>query len=342
LEDASEDRNSYIGDQTVIGTYAMAILPLTPKLKFQGGARVEITDATTTSRDTTLTQGILDLTDILPAGNFVYALQDNMNLRAGYSRTLARPTFREFSPFVSFDFVQDFLLVGNPNLERTLIDNFDVRWEWYPTPGEVISFSGFYKDFDGPIEKVIEPRAGGSVQELTFRNVPRARALGLEFELRKNLGFLGPFFEPFQLGMNASLIQSEVDIDPAELELLRSVVPDRSAERPLYGQSPYAVNGELAYINDSLGVKASLSYNVFGERIAVVGGINPDIYEQPRGLLNFSISKSLGNRWSARIRANNLLNPEYKFTQDYEGVEYIYQLYTVGRSYSLSFTYNIK
>lgn len=342
LEDASEDRNSYIGDQTVVGTYAMAILPLTPKLKFQGGARVEITDAVTTSRDTSLTQGILDLTDILPAGNFVYALQDNMNLRAGYSRTLARPTFREFSPFVSFDFVQDFLLVGNPNLERTLIDNFDVRWEWYPTPGEVISVSGFYKDFDGPIEKVIEPRAGGSVQELTFRNVPRARALGLEFELRKNLGFIGPFFEPFQLGMNASLIRSEVDIDPAELALLRSVVPDRSADRPLYGQSPYAVNGELAYLNDSLGIKASLSYNIFGERIAVVGGINPDIYEQPRGLLNFSISKSLGNRWSARIRANNLLNPEYKFTQDYEGEEYIYQLFTVGRTYSLSFTYNIK
>ncbi|MEM9935980.1 MAG: TonB-dependent receptor [Bacteroidota bacterium] len=342
LTDASEDRNIYRGEQDVLGVYAMTVLPITPKLKFQGGARLEITDASTVSQDSSVAQGLLDLTDVLPSANFIYALQDNMNLRFGYTRTLARPTFREFSPFVSFDFIQDFLLVGNPNLERTLIDNFDVRWEWYPTPGEVISVSGFYKDFDKPIEKVIEPRAGGSVQELTFRNVPSAEVLGVEIELRKDLDFLGPFFESFQLGLNASLIDSKVDINQQELDFIRSVDPERSANRPLYGQSPFAVNGELAYLNDSLGIKASVSYNIFGERISVVGGANPDVYEQPRGLLNVSVSKDLGNRWSARLRANNLLNPDYKHVQEYRGVEYIYQLFNVGRTYSLSFTYNIK
>ncbi len=340
LQDASQERNNYNGELTILGLYAMGEIPFSTRLKGIVGVRFEQTDATAISEDQNLDQGKLDLDDFLPASHLIYAIDENMNLRAGYARTIARPTFREFSPFVSFDFVGDFILVGNSSLNRTLIDNVDLRWEWFPSPSELITVSAFYKNFKDPIEKVINSEAFNL--ELTFENVGNAEALGLEFEFRKTLEFISPSLANFQVGGNASLIRSRVDIDESEVELIQSVDPDRDSRRPLYGQSPFAVNAELAFVdNIKTGINASLSYNIFGERITVVGGINPDVYEQPRGLLNFSIRKELGN-FAVRFRARNLLNPEYRQIQEYLGQEYIYQNYTVGRSYSLSLSYQIR
>ncbi|RMG18186.1 MAG: TonB-dependent receptor [Bacteroidetes bacterium] len=344
VQDVSELRNVYRGQQEIWAAYGMLTLPLSKKFKLITGARFEATDAFTETDDPDKGRGILELKDILPAFNMIYGLRSNMNLRAGYGRTLARPTFREFAPFTSFNFVQDFLLSGNPNLSRTLIDNFDLRWEWYPALDELISVSAFSKRFTNPIEKVIEARAPGSSAsaEQIYANVDRADALGVEVEFKKNLGFLGAAFSHFQLGGNVSFLRSRVDINADELAKIHSVDPTRPNRRPLYGQSPYSFNGELAYIHHDNGIRASLSYNVFGERIVVVGGTEPDVYEQPRGLLNFSVSKTLTKGFSLRLRANNLLDPEYKYVQRYKGQEFIYESYSAGRSFSLSLTYNLK
>lgn len=348
LQDNSNEENQYTGDQSVLGVYAMIELPLSEKLRFVGGIRYEDTDSETISQDTTLEIGILDNQDWLPSANLIYALRENMNLRLGYSRTLARPTFREFAPFASFDFIGDFILNGNPGLDRTLIDNYDVRFEWFPDFNEIISISAFYKDFTNPIEKVILPTGGSDIQ-LQFRNVPKAEALGLEFEFKKNLGFLGEFFQNFQVGGNVSLIRSRVDRDSAEFIRVESGFTDPEERRQLFGQSPYAINAELAYIDRVKGWEGSLSINVFGERISAVGGNFPDVKEQPRPLLNFSLAKQFG-RFKVRLRANNLLNPKFEQTQLYEQTlldgtkisdEYIYQSYRVGSSFSVGVSYSL-
>ncbi len=339
LELGSLPENSYVGSQTVLAFYGMVELPLTDRLKFVGGARMESTEAEVISGNSDIDPGVLSLNDILPSANLIFAVKNNMNLRGGYSRTLARPSFREFAPYSSFDFVGDYLLTGNPDLKRTLIDNYDLRWEWFPSPRETITISGFYKGFTDPIEKVLEARAANI--EFTFANVAEATVYGVEFEFRKNMGFLMSGLKNLELSGNVALIKSEVSIDPLELSVIRSVDPDRPATRPMFGQSPYSVNGEALYISDSLGLTISLSYTVFGERIAVVGGKSaPDVYEQPRGLMNLSISKNLG-RFGIRFRANNLLDPEYKQTQSYKGQEYMFQNYSLGRSFSLGLSYKI-
>ncbi|MEZ4829697.1 MAG: TonB-dependent receptor [Bacteroidia bacterium] len=341
VQDVSELRNRYSGSERIQAAYAMIELPVSERLKFVGGARYEGTQIETQSEDPNVAGGLIDLHDILPAISTLYQIKENLNLRGSYARTIARPTFREFAPFVSFDFVGDYNLVGNPNLTRTLIDNADLRLEWYPTPGELISVSGFYKNFQNPIEKVLVPQAANT--ELTYRNVPNGTAYGLEFEFRKLLGFIAPgsVLDNFQVGGNFSLIHSEVDIANDEYQKMIDVDPTRSRTRPIFGQSPYAVNGELAYINDSLGTKISLNYNIFGQRLVLVGGVNPDVYEQPRGLLNFSLSQKIKYGLSVTIRANNLLNPEYKQTQVYKETEYIFQNYRLGRSFSLGISYSL-
>ncbi|MEL6671534.1 MAG: TonB-dependent receptor [Bacteroidota bacterium] len=341
-QDASEDRNDYTGDQTILAGYLMVELPLTNRLKVITGARYEGTDVTTVSNDSSIAPGVLDLNDILPAANFVAKLSEKMNLRAGYSRTLARPTFREFAPFASFDFDGDFLLVGNPELQRTLIDNADLRWEFYPSLTELVSVSLFYKNFTNPIERILDPRAQNP--QYQFRNVDNGVAYGAEFEIKKNFGFVSDALRKLTLGANLALIQSRIDINELEYQNIIAVDDTRPRRRPMFGQSPYAVNAELAYIDkEDLGLQASLSFNMFGERIAIVGGSDPDIYEQPRGLMNFSLAKTFG-MFSIRFRANNLLDPEYKMTQEYRpeiNDPFVFRSYTLGRSYSLGISVSL-
>ena len=120
--------------------------------------------------------------DILPAINLTYTLIDNMNIRLAYTRTLSRPTFREIAPFASFSPVAP-TIVGNPDLKRTLIDNIDLKWEYFMKPGEVISFGVFYKNFTDPIEMVDNPVAVNP--EISYQNVEQAQNYGFEADFRK-------------------------------------------------------------------------------------------------------------------------------------------------------------
>jgi hypothetical protein len=334
------DRNQYDGTLNVIGAYLMTELALSNRLKAVGGLRYEYADALIVSKDANVAPGGLNDHDFLPVLNFIFAQKDNMNIRAGYARTLARPTFREFAPFESFDFAGDFTLIGNPDLQRTLIDNVDARWEWFFTPSEIISFSAFYKHFENPIERVNDPTVDNP--RFIFMNNTDANTYGVELEFKKNFAFVNSRLENLTFGGNVSLIRSSITINEQEYEEIISVDPERSQQRPMFGQSPYAANAELAYVDkDKTGLQLSLNYNVFGPRIAVVGGKSPDVYEKPRSLMNLSIGKDLGEHVSIRLRANNLLNPAYRMTYEYKGVEYDFQNYKIGRSFSIGLTVKI-
>lgn len=342
IKDASETRNQYSAEQSIAAGYGMVDLPLTQKLKFIGGARYELTDIYVVSKDQSLKPGLLTQGDILPSANLTYTANEFLKFRTNWSRTLARPVFRELAPFNSFDFVGDFVLIGNPYLQRTLIDNFDLRAEWYPTPSEIISVSGFYKHFQNPIERVINTGSAGATEQ-TFRNVDEATVVGVELEIKKKLSFLPGQLKHLRIGANGSLIRSVLAVDAQELILNQALNPDAPTTRPMFGQSPYSVNGELAYLNDTTGWAGSVNFNVFGPRIAavVVGG-GPNVYEKARPSLDVTVSKMLFDRLTLRLRARNLLNPEYKLVQEFKGNENVFQSYTVGRSFTLGISYAFK
>ena len=345
LDDATELRNSYRGDQNVLAGYGMVELPLNRRLRLITGARYEKTTINVASVDPSETPAAIDNGDLLPSASLIYALnQDStnniMNFRGSYSRTLARPTFRELATFASFDFLGGLILVGNPDLERTRIDNFDLRWELFPTTRELISVSAFYKNFENSIERVFNTAAQND--ELTFRNVPSAQLYGVEFEFRKSLEFLTPALSNFRASGNVVLIKSQVDIDSQQLDLIRELDPTASPTRAMFGQSPYSVNGELAYVNDSIGLNASANFNVFGPRISNVSrGATPNVVEQPRPTLDVSIAKSFGPL-SIRFRARNLFNPLFEQTQTLKGQDFVFRSYRVGRTFSLGISYTFE
>ena len=338
VSEDSELRNNYDGDQQIGAGYLMLDLPLSRQLKVVGGVRYESTLLDVASHDASLSPGRLDEKDWLPSMNAVYQVVDDMNVRGAYSRTLARPSFRELAPFASFLFVGDYTFVGNSALKRTLIENYDLRWEWFSRPGEIYAISYFYKKFENPIERVIVTTNG----EIQFQNVDNANVTGVELEFRKQFDQVHPFLSNFQIGGNLSLVRSQVDIAPAELAIIRALDPTSGDSRKLQGQSPYVVNIDAMYDNLGTGTLVSVHYNVFGERLAEVStGGTPNAFEQPAGMLDITGSQRLGGRVTLKFSAKNLLDPDIKKVHPFNNAEFIRSLYKRGRTYSLGLSYGI-
>ncbi|NQX92897.1 MAG: TonB-dependent receptor, partial [Flavobacteriales bacterium] len=112
--------------------------------------------------------------------------------------------------------------------------------------------------------------------------------------------------------------------------------------RPLFGQSPYIVNTILTYTNDSIGFNTALSFNVQGEKLILVtkGGL-PDIYQQPMPTLDFSINKIFKQRFQIGFRIQNILAPDNRKIYTYKDVEYDWNTYNIGRTFSFSLGYRI-
>ena len=337
--DATTIRSNYDGDQDVSALYGMIEMPIYEKLKIIAGTRYETTDMEVVSQDSTAIGADINNKDWLPAAALIYKVSRNMNIRVSYGKTLARPNLRELAPFRSYEFLGDYILIGNTNLKRSLIDNYDIRWEWFERPGEIYAVSLFYKKFRDPIERAFDP----STQLISYQNVPEAQTYGAEFEFRKKLDFISGLFKNFMLNTNLSLIKSKVDIPEEEYEtLIKPFDPDAESTRPLFGQSEYIVNVELAYVDYEAGTSIALLYNIAGERLTEVTlGVTPDVYEQPRAMLDFTLNQSLGWGFGFKVAAKNILDSKHKNVITFKDKEYIYDSYSSGRSFSVGLSYSI-
>lgn len=346
LLENSPARANYNADRDVQAYYGMVKIPVTRNFKAIVGARVESTKIVTTSFDETLPDELreakLDQTDVLPSVNVVYELGQRMNLRAAATQTLARPTFRELAPFQSFNFVGGDVQEGNPLLNRTLITNYDLRWEWFVRPGEIFAISGFYKDFTNPIERVL--RNVGEGRFVGFQNVETAQVFGAEFEARKRLDTFTsqPILSRISIGGNFSLVDSRVDIPQEEMNIILVSHPGASDTRQLVGQSPFLVNLNAVYENLESGTAIGLYYTVFGDRLlAVTEGATPDVFEQARADLDFTFSKKVSSGFRMKVGAKNLLGTDVKQVQSFKGTDYEYLSYSRSRTLSIGLTYEI-
>lgn len=244
--------------------------------------------------------------DFLPAAGLVFTVRDDMFIRLAYGGTVARPQSRELSSFQSNDFVRRRTVLGNPDLKRTLIQNFDLRWEMFPSATEVFAISAFYKMFKDPIETVIL----NSGDTVGFQNIDSAKNYGLELEARARLDALNDMLEAWSLLSNLAIIRSRVDLTEEEQRIATS------AQRPLEGQSPYVFNVGLGFEPANTGFSTFLYYNVFGRRLQEVGtGGIPDVYEEPFHSLDWTAYYEINKHFTANLSAQNLLLQPSRYTQ---------------------------
>jgi outer membrane receptor protein involved in Fe transport len=235
---------------------------------------------------------------VFPAINVVQSFTGNQNLRFSYSTTVNRPEFRELAEFEFTDVVGSRAVRGNPNLQRALIQNLDARWEMFPGGRNVLSVSGFYKNFDKPIERIVIAAANPIA---TFQNADRARNFGVELETAYELG-RGMF-----LNANYTFVDSRIALLPEQ----RTV--QTSLERPLAGQSKNLFNITAEYAVRGFSARALVNYA--GDRISDVGSNQaPDIVEQGRATVDLVVTQRFG-RFNVRLSGENLTDSEYLFTQ---------------------------
>ena len=333
LRESTRSTDNYLADHNIYASYLMLDLPITTKWQVMTGVRLESSDQTVTTFDPFVAsrkeiEANLETLDWLPGLNVTYRLTERMNLRLAASRTITRPDFRELAPFEFTDFVGGRTILGNPDLERTQIDNFDFRWETFPQIGGILAVSAFYKRFQKPIEQIVQPQAE---VRITYENAEGANNYGLELEARQNLGVLTEALRKFSINTNAALISSQVVL-PEDVGI------QTSSERPLQGQCPYIVNVSVGFEDPNWGISSAIAYNIFGRRLSEVGNHGvPDVYEQPRGQLDVSFSRTVANYFKFSVSAKNLLDPYVH----YKIGDATYLEYKLGRSFSFGISYNL-
>lgn len=353
VEGNYEISNSYDATQTNMGVYVSNEFAPFEKLKAIIGVRMEqyaqyYTGQNQTGSEVYNNEKIINSTDLFPTANLIYSLSDNTNVRASYSKTVARPSFKEASIAQIFDAITGRTFIGNIDLEQTDINNVDLRWEMYLPKGQMVSVSGFYKAFTNPIELVAFSDA--APDNFQPRNLGDAKVYGVELELRKDLAMFSPALKHFNFNTNISLIQSALELDKSPNGEYESRMNNlRNGEtlsdtRQMQGQAPYIINAGLSYLKMENGFEAGLYYNVQGKKLAVVGlGPNPDVFEQPFHSMNFSMSKELGKENQSKITfgIKNLLNDKVEsYYESYGSEDKVFSSYAPGRSFNLSYSLN--
>lgn len=271
----------------------------------------------------------LDDTRFFPSVTAKWDFFDDMSLRVAYSRTTARPSIKEVAPVFTRDVDNASIFSGNVGLQPSIIDNYDVRWEWFPGAGDTFAISVFTKLIDEPIERT---QSGGSE---FFTNEVSATIYGFELEGTKSLDFIGGPFENVSLSSNFTKLFSSVESD-ANTDLIRRNV-GLPLVRPLQGQPDYIFNFNIVYDNEEWGLFASLLLNVTGRLLYATGtagseGGAPDIYQEPITTLNLVMSKKLTENLTLTFQANNLTGSGTE--RRYEG-GLLNRLENKGRTYSI-------
>ena len=311
-----QSANSYEGEQRIYSGYFSNEFELIENLKSVVGIRTELFQSYYTGQNQSGSQvfyneKIIDNFDIYPSANLILSLNENSNLRSSFSKTTARPSFKEASRAQIYDAISDRLFIGNLDLKPSYIDNLDMRYEIFGDKGDIIAFSGFYKTFKDPIELTFFASAPN---QLTARNLGSAKVYGAEFEIRKPLNIISDDVRKWRFSLNASLIKSSLEMFEDEYNNRLNAARDGesiSRTRDLQGQSPFLINSNIEFLNEETGFQYGLFYNVQGRTLEVVGtGIVPDVYTVPFHSLNFNLKKFLDDdgKSSISLKAKNILN----------------------------------
>jgi outer membrane receptor protein involved in Fe transport len=333
LQELTRATDAYSANQVIKGGFVQGDVSFLSRYRLIAGARYEDSRQRLGTFELGNPDGVpVVATNIgaqwAPSASFVIKTSDKTNVRLAASRTLNRPDFRELAPFEYTEFVGGRSEIGNPELEDAVIRNYDVRWERYPAVGELMAASFFFKDFDRPIETVVLP---GVSRMVTYANSDDAQNYGIELEYRRALGHVWSKLADFNIGVNLTLVKSEVVIGD-------STGVQTSAERPLQGQSPYVFNGNLAYTFMGGRANLILLYNLYGKRISEVGANGlPDVYERHRNQIDLTGATGIGRHMKLKFAAEDILNHQVRFEQG--GL--VTRAYTPGRSFKFGVGYNM-
>jgi len=308
-------------------------------------------------------------TDFLPAISAVYQVKEDMNLRFSWSRTLARPSFRELAPYFIEDAAGGDVFRGNPEgipdlinpgnetilepLQLSDVTNYDARWEWYRNESDFFSISLFYKELDQPIEQSnigVKPGATPANTQpllISFGNNPNQATLkGIELEARKGFSWI-PALEFISIGGNATYIDAEVGFREDEIALISALTGrENPGKRRLQDQPEWILNADLSYNNPFSGTRVTAAFFWISDELKSTAGVNTlGTFTESYHTFDVIASKVFGRegRWKVKFSAKNLTDSVRETFLDKQftnGNPLLHTRYHLGRDLSLSFSYS--
>ena len=363
--------NAFKGSVNYAATYLSGDVDFTKDFKLIAGLRGEMYQqfysGINQNGDELNNQEVMNHLRLFPTVNMVYRLKRKTNLRASFTQTTARPSFKELSfaqildPITGRSFQGGLfsesvnivdengqsqnLLLWNGDLRPTNINNFDLRFETFMKRSDMFSVGVFYKSMTNPIE-IVQYMADNNAYQP--RNVGNATILGAEFELRKNLEVVHSALKYFSFNTNVTVTQSEISINDAEFLSRTFGARDGqtiSRKRAMAGQAPYIVNGGLGYQSRTKLFEAGVYYNVQGPTLQFVGYANrADVFTVPFHSLNLTASGKFGykNRMNLALKVSNLLNDKREqIFSSYQANSEFFQQLAPGTTVSVKFSYSM-
>lgn len=352
----------YQGDQTISAWYHMTDLPLTSNLKIIGGARYEDTEigiVNEPEKDVTwipprspgsvkLQPGEADVSysqsDVLPSIGLEFTPWEPIKFRSSFTQTVARQTFKELTPIQQQEFLGGDVFIGNPFLKMSSLNNYDLRLDYTPYEGGLVSFSYFFKDITDPIEYVQR------IADFTYTtpvNYPEGELSGYEIEMRQKIGQFWDRLEGLSLGANATFIDSSVSLpldEAAQFDQPNIQAP--LSTRDMTNAPDYLYNLFMTYEMDELGLTGTqlgVFYSFRGDTLVAGAGQSkgnfvPNVYETEYGTLNLSVTQKIGETWKVKFQAKNLLDPKIDtvYRSKYIGRDITKTSYRKGMEFSIS------
>tara|TARA_B110000091_G_scaffold101496_1_gene110464 strand:+ start:2173 stop:4998 length:2826 start_codon:yes stop_codon:yes gene_type:complete len=350
FKEQRDPSSQYFGSLNIKATYANVEYYLVPdKFQVMVGLRVEKSNQMIRYKQlgdrysNPLRANSIDTLNFFPSLGGKYVVNKTTNVRFAFSQTMSRPMFREMAPIQYLPYFGGVQEQGNSNLQNGYIYNGDLKYEWFPTRGEMIAVTIFGKYLSKPIERI---RMEAATPLATYINTDKAYVGGIELEITKNLGNIikadSGWVKNVLLGVNASYLYSQVLIDTTNKN--QGNINVTNVNRQLQGASPFLLNADITYRLNWKKAKVisdlTLSYNRSGKRITEAGVLGlPDIYEKSVNTLNFIWKNKIKENFTLDFKVYNILDPKIEKTQEFAAQTEVVSSYQMGLTFAVKVGY---
>ncbi|QCR24355.1 TonB-dependent receptor [Pontibacter sp. SGAir0037] len=310
---SANDELNYKATENILAYYALGQLNIL-NTDINAGVRVEQTRqgyTLKTPKEFQTPDSTQIYTDILPSLSLKHRLNQAMNIRFSYYKAISRPGFFEVVPYVLEEDGYD--EVGNAKLNRVRADNFDLRWEFFPTATDQLLAGVFYKRIQDPIEYAVVRQGVNNEPVIKPDNYGTAYNYGLELDFCKyfnRIGLKGNYTYTHSRITTTKALRTREDLNDPSSQL---TVINVEQARPLQGQANHIGNVSLLYKNQERGLDAQLAFVYTGERLETISPfLDNDMYSRPITQVDLSVEKRISKKAEVFVKALNLLNSPYE------------------------------
>ena len=297
-----------------------------------------------------------DYTYFLPSMNLAFEVNDNLFLRLGAAREMARPRMDQMRASINIDFNEGLAAStnpnmspwggsgGNPSLRPWIANAFDISVEKYFGRRGYISLAGFYKDLESYIydQQTLTdftgyPYTGPTAPTLTqgFLSTPQngegGVIQGVEFAVSVPFDLFWAPLEGFGATFSASWTDSDIIPNPG------------SPSTPLPGLSEKVSNLTVYYERD--GFQARVSNRYRSEFLGELSGVGTDRIQRMvdaesivDAQVGYEFQSGPLEGLSVLAQVNNLTDEQFKTFENNDPRRVIdYQQY--GRTYLVGINY---